>query len=592
MIDRYQIIGLLEKDQLGSVYLAQDTTLQRKVVYRSFEEALVEEKPEGFSQYTGKLCALQHPNMLTIYDIAATEGNCYMVTQFLEGESLLDRLSKGALNQVGVHNMACDLLDALHAAHASGMYHGAMRTDSVQRLSRVRGGHRYLIVDFGLDRISTMICGHQVIMADPALMAPELHLGEAEANAKTDLFTLGQLCYIALVGGHPYAEKTPEECVQAYSHGGLPHLHTYIPDVQEDFANWVMWLVSGNPKGRPSSSDEAMSALHSISLKADSPNVPGVTQAVIVPDQVTNQLPPLLDTGPVKPTRKSTGRVAREAQMQPAQPSQANTPKAAASKTSEKSKISYYQGRENKERRVMAAAVATILVLLMVLILAFVFRDQSDSSEAENAAPQMPLAEMLNPRLITQFHSGQAAGEARVPVVVLESPKVLDWTVITGVPASTRRSMKKQGSYIRNIMAIGSFAELNYKTPMVSYRVGGSDIVSPRLGTNHQQGNAKVGEGWKVIVRIPENHQGPLKVIFYMQQRNCDIALEVHSDHESDQRDVVRLKVAASKPGVVEVPVEITEPRPGYYSFSLLVGSQSAIDGFEMGLSAVVLERF
>lgn len=556
MTDRYQIINLIEKDQLGSMYLAQDTTLQRKVIYRDFEHTDTSAKPEEFSNYTGKLCALQHPNLLTIYDISINDDGYFMVTQFLEAESLVQRLARGAINQVGVHNMACDLLDALHAAHSSGLYHGALRTDSIKRIPRVRGGHRYMVVDFGMDRISTMICGRHVIMADPVLMAPELVGGKKPADGQSDLFTLGQLCYISLVGGHPYAGKSPEECAQAYRDGGLPHINTYVQGVQQDFADWVMWLVSGAPDNRPFSSHEAMASLHAIQLKAPAPNVPGVTQAVDVPNMPEPDQPKI--TEPV--------RVSSELE-----------PKSAKNKAG--LKIS-------KENRLLLVAVSAVICLLVILILVLVFRDDSSGAQGSSSGSKKPMVILQEPEAISQ-----EINMNRVDRIHLDTDKAIDWTVITGVPAASARVLKKGGRHISNILALGEFTELIDQKKRVSYTAGGSEITTQWCITNSKKGKAVEGEGWEIVVRIPEDHDGALLVTLFMIQVQCDFTLEVRSTHQSNEDIVEKMTIPHTRSGLVKIPLIISQPLPGYYAFRVKATSVNKSKGFEMGLSAVLLER-
>ncbi len=264
--------------------MALDVTLQRKVVYRKFQAGSDTKKKNNlsasFGQYTGRLCTLQHPNLLTIYDIDRNDEGCFMVTQFIEAESLLDRLLQGPLSQVGVHNMVTDLLDAFHSMHGVGLYHGALRSDSVKRLARVRGGHRYLIVDLGLEKISSMLTGRSDVLGDTVLTAPELLDGQGEADARSDLFALGQLCYTCLAGGHPMSGSSPEECAQVYRNAGMPDLKEYADGVQQDFADWIMVLLDSEPERRPASASDALATLQKISLNAPMPNVAGLTQAV------------------------------------------------------------------------------------------------------------------------------------------------------------------------------------------------------------------------------------------------------------------------------------------------------------------------
>lgn len=313
MSNRYEITSLIEKDHLGDVFLAQDVTLQRKVIFRKFRAKQKPQKKQrgkkksqvispDLGEYTGKLCALQHPNLLTIYDIGSNSEGYFMVTQFIEAEMLLDRLKLGPLDQFDVYNMASDLLDALHAIHSVGLVHGAMRSESIRRVAQLRGGHRYLIVDLGLDQLSAMVGGGGEKLAEVVLTAPELLAGggrsETAPDARTDLFALGQLCYAAMIGGHPFAGNSVAECAQAYQNGGMPDLAEFAPQVQRDFADWIMSLVMKSPGQRPLNTEEAMVSLHQIQLAPYQPQVavqpfqPAVQEVVPVACQPAAQQVP------------------------------------------------------------------------------------------------------------------------------------------------------------------------------------------------------------------------------------------------------------------------------------------------------------
>jgi len=577
MTDRYQIISLLEKDPLGSVYLAHDVTLQRRVIFREFDKKDVGGRTEGFSQYTGKLCALQHPNILTIFDISIEGEECFMVTQLIEGESLESRLSQGALNQVGVHNMACDLLDALHTAHSSGLYHGALRTDSIKRLPRVRGGHRYLIVDFGLDRISSMICGKSVFMADPVLMAPELLGGKVAPNGASDLFTLGQLCYIALVGGHPYAGKTPEECAQAYRDGGLPHLNTYVQGVRSDFADWVMWLISGAIENRPANSEVAMKALHVIKLNAPAPNVPGMTQALEVPESPRPK--PLSYQEAVKSV--VAPKIVADKPRQRSTVNSPGRPKSAA--------LGGGLNELPQDRRFFVGAIGVVVVLLVLLALVFVLRGKDgvqEGGEKVQVQPEKPMVVLGKVKVISQV-----LAHRELLNIPLDAGQAIDWTVVTGAPASSARVMMRGGDYIRNILAVGRFTEFIEPHEMLTYSAGGAVITPQRGMTNVKKGRAQSGEGWEVALRVPPAHQGALQVTMFMIRNGCDFEIEVRSTAEKNKNKVVHLHIPEGHPGVVRIPLKFAKPDVGYYSIRILAGAEASEEkGFEMGLSAVLLE--
>jgi len=340
MTERYEIGTQLEEDVLGTVYLAEDVMLQRRVRLRRIAYGDSEEVKKrddswrkDFAKYAGMLGATQHPNMSTIYDVAIEDTGATVVTQFIDGESLVERLKKEPIGQVGVFRMADDMLDALHAAHELGVFHGALHTGSIIRVDRAAGGHRYLIVDLGLNQLASMVKAQKVTVADKVLRAPELHDEERELDAKADLFMIGQLCYTALVGGHPFSGKSMEECLKAYQKDGMPHLNNYVEGVDPEFADWIMSLVECDPEKRPKDTGEAMSQLHTIELSEPEPNVPGETHAVVEHNIASTDEPePVPETVPViDPVHAAAANSAAAAERAVAERQDANTMEAKAS---------------------------------------------------------------------------------------------------------------------------------------------------------------------------------------------------------------------------------------------------------------------
>jgi len=119
MNNRYKITEALGEDVLGTVHLAEDTMLQRRVMVRVIEHGESDKAKKRddkwrkkFAKYTGKMSTMQHPNLLTIYDVSLDDKGATLVNQYIEGESLSDRLERGAVSQIGVYRMASDMLEA------------------------------------------------------------------------------------------------------------------------------------------------------------------------------------------------------------------------------------------------------------------------------------------------------------------------------------------------------------------------------------------------------------------------------------------------------------------------------------------------
>jgi len=256
--ERYDILKLLGKGRTGGVYEAEDTRLGRKVAMRRFfsqnELTDVSEYEEEFKQIAQSLSALQHPNLLRVFDAGMDEDGAFIISQQLKGDTLHNRLKEGPLPNWDVWDLGHQMLDALSTAHDGGFVHGAITPGSILMSPRARGGYLYVILDMGLSRLAPLIQGQDSVlsmMADPAILAPELFDG-SEATEKSDLYMLGNILYMCLAGGHPFAGKSLEDCAQLHSQG-LPDLTEFAPDAPQDLLDWIGDLCEIDPQHRPSS---------------------------------------------------------------------------------------------------------------------------------------------------------------------------------------------------------------------------------------------------------------------------------------------------------------------------------------------------
>jgi len=560
MTERYEIIKLIGKDPAGGVYLAEDTTLERKVVFRHIDCAGVDTEDqswkEEFSTYSGKLCALQHPNLLTIFDVTFDGDGVSMVTQFIEGESIAERLEQGPLRQLSVYHMASDLLEGLHAAHTSGVFHGALHTGSVRRLPRASGGHRYLLVDLGLNKLATMVKGEDVHIADPVLLAPELHDQKNEPDVRADLFMLGQICYTAMAGGHPFAEKSPDECVQAYLAGELINLSEFAPHVQENFAAWVMHLASGEVNQRPESIKEAMEALQQITI-----DEPIIEPALNESGQVT-----VVSATPVQstvPMVESTDAVQEAPVAMP----------------------NYIAPTQKSNKRPM------IIIALLCVLIGFglwfgLTRNGSASDDgSENATFTIPAGVKVYLHDVEMVNTLENRNK---PVVVnLESENTLDWLVPTGAPSPAE---KVGGQYIYAPSRKGDFKEIAMKNVPVHFKSGKGELITAAAITSEKGFKAKLGDGWQVLLRVPSKHEGSVLVSFYMTQTQIDAYFEVAVTIGNEE--IGKFAIPKQNPGVIKIPFEIPEAKAGgFYTIAITTASADPKVNFTMGINAILVEQ-
>lgn len=264
--ERYEIIKLLGKGRTGGVYEAEDTTLGRKVALRRFfaqtKKVDLAQYKADFENVAHSLSALQHPNLLRVYDAGVDQDGPYIISQLLTGETLHEKIKTGPLPVLEAQDLAQQMLDALSTAHNEGFVHGAITPGSILMTPRARGGYLYVILDMGLCRLAPLIQGKDSIlsiMADPAILAPEL-FGGGIADERADLYMLGHIVYMCIAGGHPFGGVDIAEA-EILHQNGLPPLSNYNTEVPEDFRLWIEHLTQTDPANRPASAVEALNSL-------------------------------------------------------------------------------------------------------------------------------------------------------------------------------------------------------------------------------------------------------------------------------------------------------------------------------------------
>ncbi|BDS07939.1 hypothetical protein NT6N_29790 [Oceaniferula spumae] len=605
MTDRYEIVSQLGHDQLGSVYLADDTMLQRRVMFRHIEHGdNVEAEERGdawrkeFATFAGKLSTMQHPHMLTIYDISVEKSGAFVVTQYVKGDSLAERLSEGPLGQIGVFRLAADMLEALHAAHKSDVYHGALHTSSIMRVHRAAGGHRYLLVDLGLNQLVSMVKDEKVKVADPVLMAPELHDNDHEPDAKADLFMLGQLCYTALAGGHPLSGKSIEECIETYRTEGMPPLEDYVDDIQPEFSAWVMSLLEYDPEKRPADTGEAMVALHTITINEPEPNVPGKTHAVALEDlprtrETTGPVSATPETAPVSvaPTQR-TAPVAGEltaVQIAAANSAARSQQQHAApgpllgQPTGVANTLAVPQKDKKKGLMVgILSAVAVILIIGLVIGL----RGRGGNRDA-GAKPSEEVVSTEHAIRIGDTEIINTFAKQDSPVILdLDGSNVVDWLVVTGVPSPSKVTDKVDGLYIQSLQTVDVKAEYRLAKSPIRFKSGGRELI-PRASTGKGMGS-KPGAGYELLLRIPAKQDKSATVNLYVMQKFCILRVEV-TDPRGDSIEVK--EIPYTEQGVVHIPVEIDNPKPGdFYTIKVVSASSGDQGAFSIGLNGVKVE--
>lgn len=210
-IGRYEILSTLGQGAMGVVYKARDPLIGRTVAIKmvALTVALPPDHQEEFkkrffreAQAAGNL---HHPNVVTIYDLGEEGGVPFMAQEFVEGESLAQRLKKqGPMPLAEAVGIARQVADGLAYAHERGVIHRDIKPDNI--LIDLKG--RAVITDFGVARLSTSdLTRTGEVLGTPTYMSPEQVLGQ-ELDGRSDLFSLGVVLYTMLSGQKPFKGET------------------------------------------------------------------------------------------------------------------------------------------------------------------------------------------------------------------------------------------------------------------------------------------------------------------------------------------------------------------------------------------------
>src|SRR5256885_10119894 len=223
-LGRYEIRSKIGEGGMGEVYLAQDTILGRKVALKilAAEFAVHPDRMRRFVQEAKAASALNHPNIITIYEIDEIDSGHFIVIEFIEGETLRERMRLARIKFPEVLEVAIQIASALSAAHDAGIVHRDIKPDNVM----LRRDGIVKVLDFGLAKLTERLPADSVdsealtsapvktepgmVMGTAIYMSPEQARG-LQVDARTDIFSLGVLIYEMVAGRLPFEGSNTNE---------------------------------------------------------------------------------------------------------------------------------------------------------------------------------------------------------------------------------------------------------------------------------------------------------------------------------------------------------------------------------------------
>ena len=263
-LGRYDIRSHLGAGGMGDVYLARDTRLDRNVALKVLPEEVAADpdRMRRFEQEAKAASGLNHPNIITIYEIERSGSTSFIATEFIEGATLRERLRTQPLPTEDVLNVAIQIASALAAAHANGIVHRDIKPENVI----VRSDGIVKVLDFGLakstgrespevdgdiptrTRLRTTDSG--VVMGTATYMSPEQARGQ-QVDARTDIFSLGVVLYELVTGHLPWEGSSLYEIMALILNDrDAPPLARYVSGVPSELERIVGKALRKNREER------------------------------------------------------------------------------------------------------------------------------------------------------------------------------------------------------------------------------------------------------------------------------------------------------------------------------------------------------
>jgi dipeptidyl aminopeptidase/acylaminoacyl peptidase len=286
----YEIVSLLGAGGMGEVYRARDSRLKRDVAVKVLPQALSldADRLRRFEQEALATAALNHPNILAVFDIGTHEGAPYVVSELLEGETLRERLRSGAIAVRKTLDYALQIAHGLGAAHAKGIVHRDLKPENI---FLTKDG-RVKILDFGLAKLTqtepgvhtslpTMTHATEagVVMGTAGYMSPEQVRGVA-VDARSDIFSFGAILYEMISGKRAFHRETAADTMSAILKEDPADLSETNRNVSPALERIVQHCLEKNPEQRfHSASDIAFDLEHLTGISGTSTRVTAVASA-------------------------------------------------------------------------------------------------------------------------------------------------------------------------------------------------------------------------------------------------------------------------------------------------------------------------
>jgi len=278
-LGRYKIHSAIGAGGMGEVFLAEDTRLGRKVALKILPQKFTvnEDLLNRFEQEAIAISALNHPNIITIYEIGESEGINYIAVEYIEGKTLRENINERSMNLANVLDAAIQVAEALSAAHRAGIIHRDIKPENIM----IRRDGYVKVLDFGLAKLTERhnsgleAAARKLVETNPGvLMGTMKYLSPEQARGKdldnrSDIFSFGIVLYEMIAGKVPFDGESMPDIWAAILNQEPVSIRRLMPDVPPEVEKVVNKSLRKNRDERYQTAEDLLFDLKSLRKRLD-----------------------------------------------------------------------------------------------------------------------------------------------------------------------------------------------------------------------------------------------------------------------------------------------------------------------------------
>jgi eukaryotic-like serine/threonine-protein kinase len=278
--EKYRILRLLGKGGMGTVWVAENLRVRRQVAIKVLLRSAAEAAGDALLRFEREAQAagqIGSDHIVEVLDLGTTaDGDRFMVMEYLEGDTLKQRMRRGRLEPQKTAAVFCQLLEGLTAAHAAGIVHRDIKPDNIF-LQKEKAGHRdwVKILDFGISKFSQLsgeegqVTRAGMVMGTPFYMSPEQARTAHAVDTRSDLYSVAVMLFETLTGQVPFSGTTFAELLFKIAFEPQPHPKTVMPTLDDEICAIILRGMERDPAARFQTAGEFAEALKAWDSRRD-----------------------------------------------------------------------------------------------------------------------------------------------------------------------------------------------------------------------------------------------------------------------------------------------------------------------------------